>query len=224
MSMPRPAIFCSTAAGGAAPPVIALNPLRERAAQGCRRVRDHVHHDRRAAHVGHAMLGERLKNRAGLDLAQADVGSGLQGHAPGEGPAVAVEHRQGPEIDRVQADVAGQRLADRVQIGAAVMDHDALGMARGAGGVVEADRLPFVGRQERREGRIALRQKVVVGERARAARRCRRAGRARRPPGAAPRAPPAPGAPPARTRCRSAAPWPFRGAGCRRWSRARGGC
>ena len=202
MSMPRAAILCSTAAGGAAPPVMRVDPLRERAAHGRRRVRDHVHHDRRAAHVGHAMLGERLEDRPGLDLAQADVGAGLQGHAPGEGPAVAVEHRQGPEIDRMQADVAGQRLADRVQIGAAVMDHDALGMARRAGGVVEADRLPFVGRQERREAPDRPPPEAPRRSARRAARRCRRADRARRPPGAAPRAPPAPGAPPARTRCR----------------------
>ena len=55
------------------------------------------------------------------------------------------------------AEIAGQDIADGIEIGAAVMGHDALWVARGAGGIAERDRVPFVGRQPCDEAGIALR-------------------------------------------------------------------
>src|SRR4030088_1494496 len=47
----------------------------------------------------HAMLGDPLKDLGGIDLAQATVSARGRRNGPGEAPAVAVKHRQGPEID-----------------------------------------------------------------------------------------------------------------------------
>ena len=52
----------------------------------------------------------------------------------------------------MQAHVVGERLADRGEIGAAVVHDHALGLAGRARGVVEPDRLPLVGRVQRLEG------------------------------------------------------------------------
>jgi hypothetical protein len=85
------------------------------------RVEQHVHHDRRAAEMGHAVIGDRRVDGAGLDPAEADMGAGERRHRPGEAPAVAVEHRQRPEIDGIPGHAPDERIADGVQIGAAVM-------------------------------------------------------------------------------------------------------
>ena len=60
------------------------------------------------------------------------------------------------------AEIAGEDVADGVQVGAAVMGHHALGIAGGAGGVAERDGVPFVLRQSCGETLIALRQRVLV--------------------------------------------------------------
>src|ERR1019366_4931556 len=49
-----------------------------------------------------------------------------------------------------------------VQVSAAVVIHHSFGIARGARGVIERDRLPFVARQFPGEIRVALRQKLLV--------------------------------------------------------------
>src|SRR3546814_2194492 len=58
-----------------------------------------------------------------------------------------MEHRQGPQIDRMRRQAPGQDVAERQQIGAAVVIDDALGIARGARGVVQRDRIPLVAGQ-----------------------------------------------------------------------------
>ena len=57
-----------------------------------------------------------------------------------------------------------QDVADSVQVRASMMIDDALGVAGGARGVVERDRLPFVHRQHRRQAEIgAVEQRLVGG-------------------------------------------------------------
>src|SRR5712691_10656831 len=60
---------------------------------------------RRAVVVGDSLLVDQLPDPGGLHLAQADMGAGDGGDAPGETPAVAVEHRERPEVLRVEAHV-----------------------------------------------------------------------------------------------------------------------
>ena len=94
------------------------------------------------------MVGECVIHRLGTNLAQADMGAGDDRDRPGEAPAVAVEHRQRPEIDRMAAEIAGDDIGGREQVGAAVVIDHALGIAGGAGGVVQRDGVPFVRRHQ----------------------------------------------------------------------------
>ena len=75
-----------------------------------------------------------------------------------------MKHRQGPEIDRMLAEIARQNIADGVEIGAAVMGHHALRIARGARRIAERDGVPFVGRQARDEVFVALRHRILIFE------------------------------------------------------------
>src|SRR3546814_16494051 len=74
------------------------------------------------------------------------MGPRLGRDGPGEAPAVAVEHRQRPEIDRVHLHAPDQAVAESVQVGAAVVVDDAYRVAGGPAGVVQGDRVPLVGR------------------------------------------------------------------------------
>ena len=121
------------------------------------RIDQRVVDDRRSAHVGDAVLLDQLEDLGRLDLAQADIDAGGRRERPGKAPAVAMEHRQRPEIDRMLAEIAGEDIADGVEIGAAMMGDDALGIARRARRVAQRDRVPFVAGRDRREVRIALR-------------------------------------------------------------------
>ncbi len=122
--------------------------LREGPAHGLGRIDQHAHDDRGAAQMGHALLGQGREDRVAGDPAQADLGPGLQHDRPGEAPAVAVEHGQRPQIDRELRHAPDQHVADRVQVRATMVVDDALGIAGGARGVVERDRLPLVGGEQ----------------------------------------------------------------------------
>src|SRR5205807_5078013 len=102
----------------------------------------------------------------GAYLAQAHVGAGKHRDRPREAPAVAVEHRQGPQIDRVLAHGAGDDVADREQISTAVAVDDALGVAGGAGRVVERNRVPFVRGYLPAKIGIAAGQELLIFDRA----------------------------------------------------------
>ena len=137
-----------------------------------RRVDERQVHDRRAAVMGDPVLAHRVEDRLRLDLAQADVHAGVGGHRPDEAPAVAVEHRQRPQVDRVPRHAPVDDVGQRIEVRAAVMVDHALRIAGGAGRVVERDRIPLVRRMLPRERRIAAGDErfVVDGAEALAAR------------------------------------------------------
>ena len=56
--------------------------------------------DGRAAKLRDSLVGEDLSYRLGLDLPQAGMQAEHARRRPGNAPAVAGEHRQGPEMDR----------------------------------------------------------------------------------------------------------------------------
>ena len=62
------------------------------------------------------------------------------------------------------AEIARKDVTDGVQVGAAVVGHHALGIARCSRGVAERDGVPFVFRQPGGEVLIALRQRALVFE------------------------------------------------------------
>src|SRR6202051_792767 len=164
--MPMLSAPSSTATGGAAP---AINPTTGRAAlpfgaSGAviRGVDQGVVDDRRARHVRDAVPLDQVENLRRFDLAQADIDAGGRRDGPGKTPAVAVEHRQRPEIHRMLAELACEDVADRIEVSAAVVGDDALRITRGAGGVAQRDGFPFVRRQSWNEVGIALRQRVFI--------------------------------------------------------------
>jgi hypothetical protein len=58
------------------------------------------------------------------------------GDRPRKAPAVAVEHRQGPQIDRMMPHAPDENIAERIQTGAAMVIDDTLRVPGGAGSVV----------------------------------------------------------------------------------------
>ena len=132
-------------------------------AQGSRCGDQRGMHDRCATVMRHMVLTHQAEDQRRINPTQTDIGAGHGRERPRETPAIAVKHRQCPEIDRMARQVPGEHIADRVQIGAAVMDHHTLGVAGGARGVVQADRIPFIFRQPPDMGRVAARNQVLVG-------------------------------------------------------------
>ena len=109
-----------------------------------RRVEERRHDERRAGKMGHAVIGDGVVYRLRPHRAEAHMRAGDEAQRPGEAPAVAVEHRQRPQIygmlahaGRDGVGVAHQRRA------AMVIDH-AFGIAGRAARVVQRDRVPFV--------------------------------------------------------------------------------
>ena len=124
------------------------------------------HDDRRAAQMRHAMVGDRVVHRLGAHPAQADMRAGLDRQRPREAPAVAMEHRQRPEIDGVLAHAGMDGVGVGHQGRAAMVVDDALRIAGGARGVVERDRVPFVVGHRPVEAGIAAGEEFLVVERA----------------------------------------------------------
>ena len=110
------------------------------------------------------VLDDHRKDQSGVDLAQADVRAAHRHHRPGETPAVAMKHRQGPQIDGLRRHRPGQDVADRLQERAAMVIDDALRVAGRARCVVERDCAAFVGWRRPGEPRIALGDEVLVLE------------------------------------------------------------
>ena len=151
-----------TLAGGGEPPVWMSTTWSKLAPLLGRRADQHVEHGRRAAHMRHAVLDDHREDQRRIDLAQADMRAAHRDHRPREAPAVAVEHRQRPQIDRLRRQRPRHDVADRFQERAAVVIDHALRIAGGARGVVERDRAALVGWRRPREVRIAAGDEVLV--------------------------------------------------------------
>ena len=91
-----------------------------------------VENDGRAALMGHSVFFDESEHRRRVEFPQADMGRTHRTHAPGEAPAVAVKHRQGPEVDRVASEPDHHRVAHCRKIGSPVMADDPLGISCGA--------------------------------------------------------------------------------------------
>ena len=110
------------------------------------------------------MLRDQPEDQRRIDLAQTDLGPSNGDHRPRIRPAAAMKHRQRPEIDAVVTQSEHQRVAQRLQIGAAVAVDRALRISRRAGRVEQADRLPFVVRLPPFELCIAAGHQRLIGD------------------------------------------------------------
>ena len=127
-------------------------------------VDQHRVHDRRAAVMRHAMCTDRVEHGCRLDAPQADMGAGHRRDGPGKAPAVAVEHRQRPEINGVVWHRPDQHIGHGIRIGAAVRVDDALGIAGCSRRVVQGDRVPLVHGLRPRKVWRAIFEEGFVGE------------------------------------------------------------
>ena len=165
-------------------------------------VDDRQLHGRGAAVVRHSLVVDQPPHLARVDLADRHVRRADRRHRPREAPAVAVEHRQRPQVRRLGRQPGHDALGQRVQVRAAVGVLHALRPAGGARRVVDRDRLLLVGEPRLRiVGRGRGEQRLV---RAARPRRCRRSARPRGRRRRRPRpAAPARGRPAARARPRA---------------------
>ena len=90
-----------------------------------------VHH-RGGAVMVYAVVCHGLQYQSCVDFAQTHMHTAQHGDGPREAPAVAVKHRQGPEVARKVGHVPRHRIADRVQVSATVVGDYALGVTGGA--------------------------------------------------------------------------------------------
>ena len=135
---------------------------------------DHGQHGRRGAEVGDPLLPQQPPDLGGVHGAQADVRAAGRGHGPGEAPAVAVEHRQRPQVPgaRAQPGVVGHRGG--LQVRAPVVVHHALGPSGRPAGVVDRQQLALVDRLRARLGGSG--DPVLVGVLGAAGEEARQAG------------------------------------------------
>ena len=108
-------------------------------------------HVRRTRQVSHTFAFDQAPHLGGIKFAQANVGGPYGRYGPSVTPAIAVEHGQGPKIFGGRRRRTFDDLANRIQVSAAVNDHDSLGLAGGAAGVVQTEQL-FLVPQRRRHG------------------------------------------------------------------------
>ena len=123
---------------------------------------EHIEHDGRRAEVAHLVLVQRAINGGRLHMAQADAHPGGGRQRPGEAPAVAVKHRQSPEIDRVFGQLPGEHIVDGVEVSTAMVIDHPFGIAGGARGVVERNSLPLIFWQPARLIATPLRKELFI--------------------------------------------------------------
>ena len=121
---------------------------------GLRRGNHHGMHDGCPAVVTDSMFANQRKDERRIDLSETDTRARDRRKRPGKTPAVAVKHRQCPQVDRMPRQAPGQHVADRIEIGATMMNHHALRIAGCTRGVVQADCIPFIRRHAWLKARI----------------------------------------------------------------------
>jgi hypothetical protein len=110
------------------------------------------------------VIGDGVVHGFGADPSQADVRAGHQRERPGEAPAVAVEHRQRPQVHRMARHARREHVRIAHQGRTPMMVDDALRIAGGARRVIQRDGVPFVGGQLPREFGVAVFEKRFVIE------------------------------------------------------------
>ena len=111
----------------------------------CPRVTDHhEQHIRRGTHMGNIFTLNQLENFFGTTVAHTDMGRPDGGDRPGKTPAVAMKHRQGPQINGVRLKRRFDDLSHGMQIDGAVAVHRSLRSACGTGSIVDRDHGIFI--------------------------------------------------------------------------------
>ena len=113
--------------------------MRQRFGRGVRL--EHHQHRRRPVQVGDPFLLEETPDQRRIDLGKADMPCACCSHGPGEAPAVAMKHRQRPQIDGAAIEPCVRQFGKRIQVRAAMCVHHALRSTGRPARVVDADRV-----------------------------------------------------------------------------------
>ena len=153
------------AAGGGAPATVKRGRRADVVPRPVRVVEDRAQHRRRHAGEGHLLALDQAEDLGGVDGAQHDVRPAHSGERVDAAPAVAVEHRERPELDVLVADAEMGDQVVGVQVTVAVREHHALGARRRPRGVVERHDATLLARDEgRRLGGLGRDPGVEIGE------------------------------------------------------------
>ena len=125
-------------------------------------INQHAVDNRGATHVGDVVLPNQRKDQRRIHTAQTHARACNQGHRPRKAPAIAMKHRQRPQIGRMVRHGPGQRIAGCIQVGAPVVRDNAFRVACSARGIAQRNCIPFVCRQLPGKLHIALGKKGLV--------------------------------------------------------------
>src|SRR5918994_4699338 len=100
-------------------------------------------HGRSTAQMSDPFLADQAEDLWRIDAPQADMRATDRGDTPGEAPAVAVEHGQGPEVATLIVQPDFQSLSQGVEVGPSGMVLNPFRHPGGPGGVVDADGVFF---------------------------------------------------------------------------------
>src|SRR5206468_875065 len=78
-------------------------------------LRQAAYHHRSAAQVSDALYADHLDDLFGIHLALADIARPGRSHGPSKAPAVAMEQRHCPKIDRPRIQAVLHQFTERVQ-------------------------------------------------------------------------------------------------------------
>ena len=105
------------------------------------RIRDADQHRRSRAEHGNAFFFDELKDERRFNFAKANMGHTPGCVNPGEGPAVCMEHRQGPQIPISWGQVMMDQGSHDINVRVAVGNHDPLGPRGGPTGVIDGNEI-----------------------------------------------------------------------------------
>ena len=94
--------------------------------------------------MGHLVIGNRVIHGLGAHRTQADVNARGHRNRPCETPAVAVEHRQRPQIHREASHARRDGVGVAHERRTTMVVDDALGVSRRAAGIIQRNRIPLV--------------------------------------------------------------------------------
>ena len=126
----------------------------------------HIQHNRCATEVRDFVFFNGAVNGIGAHMTQRYADPSCGGQRPREAPTVAMELWQNPQIHRVFAHIPGHDVIHGIQISAAVVVHHAFRITGGAGGVVQGNGIPLIGRQLPVKLAAGVLQQLFIGLRA----------------------------------------------------------
>ena len=129
---------------------------------GRRRIRKRDENRWRSAQMRDPFALDQRENQCGIDAWQAHVRRARRRYRIGKDPAVAMEHRQRPEIDARWAQVGVEDLGHRIEIRPAVRVHHAFGLTRRAARIVDRKQRLFIERRARHARRIGVCKECFV--------------------------------------------------------------